>query len=395
MATVVCVWELGANLGHLGNLKQIATRALRDGHCVWIIAKDLANVHTVFGDIPVRVLQAPAQRLSPSAKVEDIQSFPQLIANSCYRNIRDLLTYLSAWKSNFDLTKPDLVFYDHSPLALAASWGFNFKKVLVGNGFTLPPVQTPLLGVFPDLNRMQIESKLEASEANLLADISECFKGLNYPAIRQLADIYRQAHHVVRFTIPELDHFFERPIGPYVGVWPSFGCAKPMWKNTKTYKVFAYLQSFKGLSRLLEQLASSDVEVLVYCPTLSSAEKSRLSSLCVTFITDPVDLFQVAESADFGITHGNHDTTVQLSLLGLPLMTIPRHQEQFFLAVKHRELGLGEIALQDQSSFSAEITKMINNAAYRKRALALRDKYSASSTLTPGSAIDNILIELQ
>lgn len=395
MANIVCIWELGANLGHLGNFKHIALKGLAAGHNVWLVARDLANVHEVFENIPVRVLQAPAQRRSPLAKLEDIQSFSELIANSCYRNSRDLLTYLSAWKSIFDLTKPDLVFYDHSPLALAASWGFSFKKALVGNGFTLPPLRTPLLGVFPDLNRIQVTTKLEASEAKLLKDISECFERLNYPPVRQLADIYRQADHVVRLTIPELDHFFERPIGPYVGVWPSFGCAKAKWNDTKTYKVFAYLQNFKGLPRLLEQLASSDIEVLVYCSALSSEEKKQLSSTCISFIADPVDLFQVAESAHFGITHGNHDTTVQLSLLGLPLMTIPRHQEQFFLAVKHRELGLGEVALQDQSSFSTEITKMINNTAYRKRALALRDKYSASGTLSPGSAIDNILIELQ
>jgi len=55
VATFFCVWELGENVGHLGNLKQIAARGLAAGYDVWLVAKDLANVHTVFEGLAVRI----------------------------------------------------------------------------------------------------------------------------------------------------------------------------------------------------------------------------------------------------------------------------------------------------------------------------------------------------
>jgi len=396
VATIVCIWELGANLGHLGNLKQIAARGLAAGHDVWLVAKDLANVHTVFEGLAVRILQAPVRQKVPATSVDEMLCFSQLISHYGYQTQDDLKTYLAAWDSLFTVIEPDIVFYDHSPMALAASWRFNFKKVLIGNGFTLPPTQTPLFGVFPGAGKNKAEvARIQSAERNLLKDLIEAIPSREGERLNQVADIYRQADHIVRLTIAELDHYGQRPIGPYVGIWPSFGQGKPSWKGNARYKVFAYLQPFPQLPQLIRELEEARIEVALYCPRLSQADQQKLASPAVAFFDSPADLRAISEEVDFAITHGNHDTSVQLSLLGIPLLTIPRHQEQLFFSLKHKSLGLGEIAYQDQPSFSALIAQMLGSNRYRDNAQALAHKYTQELVLDPFQAIDKILESYQ
>lgn len=395
MANVVCVWELGANLGHLGNLRQIAVRGLATGHNVWLIAKDLANVHTVFENLPVRVLQAPVRQKVSAIVADEMLCFSQLISHYSYQSQDDLKTYLAAWDSLFTLIEPDVVFYDHSPLALAASWRFHFKKILIGNGFTLPPTQTPLFGVFPGAGKTKAQvTQIQLAERELLKDLIEVLPPRDVERPHQVADIYRQAEHIIRFTVAELDHYGERPIGDYVGVWPSFGRSILTWKTNSRHKVFAYLQPFPQLPQLLRELESAGIDVVLYCPRLSPVDQQKLETPAVSFFNSPADLRAVAEEVDFAITHGNHDTSVQLSLLGVPLLTIPRHQEQLFFALKHKSLGLGVVAYQDQPSFSSFISQMLDGDQYRNKAQALAYKYRHECVLDPFQVIDQILEKL-
>ncbi|MGH1373633.1 MAG: hypothetical protein ACRBBW_16450 [Cellvibrionaceae bacterium] len=394
MATVVCVWEMGSNLGHLGNLKQVAQRAINDGHTAWIVAKDLERVHQVFDGLPVEFLQAPALRTQSSAHPITL-SFSQLIRNTSYRSREDLCTYIRAWRTLFQLIGPDAVFFDHSPLALAASWGLEFKKVLMGNGFTLPPTQTALFGVFPysEFTEEQFATVRKA-EYELLQDLAGVYRRLAISPITQVADIYRQADSIVRLTIAEFDHFGARPVGGYVGVWPSFGGAKAIWKTSNKRRVFAYLQPFEKLPLLLSQLAQAEIEVLVYSPTLNPADRDRLSTPFISFSDEPLDLRQVSESVDFAVTHGNHDTSVQLSLLGIPLMTIPRHQEQYFFSIRHEQQGFGVVCYQDQECYKDAIRTLAEGQESRRKVVSLAQRYGCMVEQGAGALLDEIVAAL-
>lgn len=396
MATVVCIWEQGSNLGHLGNLRQVALRSIERGHQVWVLAKDLENVHRLFSDLPVHIMQSPVKRTAGDDGKRILQSFSQLIRHSCYRDRKDLKTYVQAWRSVFEVLKPDIVFYDHSPLALVASWGLTFTKVLLGSGFTLPPTETPLFGVFPTVSNTQQQLiKNRQQEQTLLEDIASVYNELDLSGFNQVADIYRQADHVIRLTIPEFDHFGPRPVGGYVGVWPSFGGAELCWSGVKKYKVFAYLQPFVQLPVLLDQLVEANAEVVIYSPSLKQKDRQRLASSLVKFSDDPLDLQSVAGQVDFAITHGNHDTSTQLSLAGTPLLLIPRHQEQQLFSLRLQRLGVGVSSFQDQASYASEINELLNNSSYRENAVALQKKYDASVEAGAGDIINNLLDELQ
>ncbi len=394
MAVVACVWEMGANLGHLGNLQQVAQRAINEGHKVWIVAKDLERVNQVFGSLSVQFMQAPVHRSQNSAETETL-CFSQLINNTCYRSREDLCTYVRAWRTLFSLIAPDAVFFDHSPLALAASWGTEFIKILMGNGFTLPPTRTPLFGVFPYAELSEKQSlAVRKAEYELLQNLSDVYRRLAIPPIKQVADIYRQADSIVRLTIAEFDHFGERPIGGYVGVWPSFGGAKAIWKTSNKIRVFAYLQPFEKLPLLLSQLAQAEIEVLVYSPTLDPADRDKLSAPSIRFSDEALDLRHVSETVDFAITHGNHDTSVQLSLLGTPLMTIPRHQEQYFFSIRHERQGFGVMCYQDQACYKGAIQTLVEGQDCKRKVMFLRQRYGGRVEQGAGSLLDDIVAKL-
>tara|TARA_B100000446_G_C10542316_1_gene337371 strand:+ start:696 stop:1856 length:1161 start_codon:yes stop_codon:yes gene_type:complete len=385
---------MGANLGHLGNLKQVAQRAINEGHKVWIVAKDLERVDQVFDGLPVQLMQAPALRTQNSAEAETL-CFSQLINNTCYRNREDLCTYVRAWRTLFLLIAPDAVFFDHSPLALAASWECEFKKVLMGNGFTLPPTRTPLFGVFPCSELTEEQSlTVRKAEYELLQNLTDVYRRLAIPPIKQVADIYRQVDSIVRLTIAEFDHFGERPVGGYVGVWPSFGGAKAKWKASKKIRVFAYLQPFEKLPLLLSQLAQAEIEVLVYSPTLNPADRNKLSTPSIRFSDEALDLRQVSETVDFAITHGNHDTSVQLSLLGTPLMTIPRHQEQYFFSIRHEQQGFGVVCYQDQACYKDAIQTLVEGQSCKRKVMLLKQRYGGKVEQGAGALLDDIVAKL-
>ena len=394
MAKVVCVWELGENLGHLSNLKAVAERALAKGHQVWIIAKDLSRSDVVFHGLPVRLLQAPHKLKSSTTNIEGMQCYSQLIRRYCYDTREELQAYLAAWRSLFDLIKPDLVFFDHSPLALAASWGRDYKKIVMGSGFTLPPTETPLFGVFPTLKKEESAlQKVRSAELQLLNDLTLCLQNYSSDSIKQVADIYRQADLVLRLTIPELDHFGRRPKGEYIGIWPSHGTYVPTWQGAGRFKVFAYLQPFTGLPKLLSEFFRQGAEVIVYCPGLKRDDREKLAHSQLQFIDTPANLDILASQIDIAVTHANHDTSVLLTLRGVPLLTIPRHQEQLFFALAHARHKLGVMAYQDQQSYSEPIRHLLSNHGYRERSLALGKKYRLQGLA--GTRVDEILADLE
>lgn len=381
MANVVCTWELGANLGHLANLKQVAAIAIAKGHDVWMIVRDLRQAHVVLGDLPVRLLQAPVKHNVATPSFDHMLCYSQLIRHYSYSDRHELLGYIRAWRDLFTLIKPDVVFYDHCPVALIASLGERFKKVVIGSGFTLPPTQTPLFGVFPTTQSSDSNTQLMiTAERALLEDVAFCLGVLKLGKITQVADIYRQADDIVRLTIPELDHFGPRPRGRYVGIWPSFGVALAQWGEGAT-KAFAYLQPFKGLPVLLRELAAEQVSTLVYSPKLAAVERQKLSSQWIQFTDQPLDLNTVAGEISFAITHGNHDTTAHFLLNGVPQLVIPRHQEQLFLSLQYTKQGLGRMAFQDQPSYQQDIRALLDGDEFRHKSRVIQARYGGSDAL--------------
>lgn len=383
MARVLFVWEQGANLGHLSHLRLPVEVALAAGHTVYMAVRELHNVRLVMGDLPVHYLLAPARPEVVQPDQPAILSYTHLLHRQCFSSTEELGLYLNAWRSLFDLVKPELVLFEHSPTALIAAHAYSFKKVNLGTGFTVPPIQTdgsePFLP-FPNTQLTpQVLSTLRQDDALMLARINQALAALNAPQLPDLRTIFDQVDAQWLMTWPELDQFGARATGQgvYLGVEPPQPRAVPQWPAASGQKVFAYVDTIPSLEPLLRDLRASGACCLLLVRGLTAAQRQHYSNASMQCIDQPVDLARVAQEADWVISNAGHSTTAFFARQGVAQLLIPRFQEQLFTTLRLVSQGGAAMAFQDQSAYSAAITAMTGNTKIRAHARQLGDQLKA------------------
>lgn len=391
MATILCVWELGGNLGHLSNLRLTVEIALQQGHRVVMALKELQHVKQVFGDLPIQYIQAPHRSANLPMDPVGIPSFTHLLIRQCFTSVDELCAYLQVWGAIFDSVGPDLVLFEHSPTALIAACHRRFKKVLVGNGFTAPPIQSdssePFLP-FPDTMRApQVWRGLQQDDAEVCKLINAALTKMGWPDIANLHAVYAQADSSFLMTWPALDHFGPRANTRYLGVEPPRPQPAPQWTNGVGPMVFGYLQAFPSIERLLRGLIAINARAVLFVRHLPDAVRRSYANTGLAFVDAPVDLQIVAQQADWVINHGNHSTAAHFAVSGVPQLLIPLYQEQLFLARNLAGRGSAVVAFQNQESFVAPLRALETDARYRQRAQQLAQECGPYDTPAVSEAI--------
>ena len=381
MARLLCVWEQGGQLGHLNRLKLPIEVALQMGHEVFLAARELRHVKSVLGDLPVTVLQAPFKQNIENAGADQYLSYTHLIARQCFSDADELDALCGAWRGLYDLVQPQAVLFEHSPTALVAALPYGFKKVLIGQGFMLPPAPESIdapFAVFPTTpDTPQAREALLKDDAALLGCINQSLERSGGLHVRHVYGIYAQADHTFCMTWPAMDPFGPRTGLHYLGA-PSMHLKRaPEWPHGGGPKVFGYLQMFLGLPQLIQDLAQAGVNGLLCVRDAPADMVAAHSQGPVRITTEPVDIHQIALQARFVINHANHSTVATLCAAGVPQLLIPRFQEQLFLALQLVRQGCAAMAFQDQTGFSNAVTAMLNQPS-----IALQAKQMAS-VITP------------
>ncbi|MDO8755826.1 MAG: hypothetical protein Q7J71_00170 [Polaromonas sp.] len=376
MARILCVWELGTDLGHLSHLRQPIEVALQLGHEVYLAARQLTRARDVLGELPVVYLPAPFKQNVVAADQSAFLSYTHLMARQCFSGADELEMYLRAWRALYDLVRPDLVLFEHSPTALIASHGYRFKKVLVGNGFVIPPQplspSAPFAPFVTTPKTADVLASLGADDAVLLKVINVALARLGAPVLAGLGDIYAQADEQFLMTWPGLDHFGERTGQRYLGSeWPAERSSPP-WPPGAGPKVFGYLHAIPSLEKLLQDLRAAQVCALLLVRNLPPGLKQTYTSDHLHFTDQLVDLREVAEQAAWVINHGNHNTSATFMRAGVPQLLIPMHQEQLFTTLRLVDQGCAIMAYQDQAGFLNEITALLSNPQFRQRAALVK-----------------------
>ncbi len=372
---ILCVWEQGSNLGHLNHLRLPIEVALGQGHQVFLAARELHRVGDVLAGLPVTLLQAPFKQRVVAADQASFLSYTHLIGRHCFSDSTELEMYLRAWRALFDLVRPGMVLFEHSPTALVAALSYTFKKVLVGGGFTVPAVSTltsqPFLP-FPTTPRSpEVFAGLLADDARLLAVINTALGRIGAGALPHLGRIFAQADARFLGTWPILDHFGERADERYLGGAPMDNKVAPCWPVSDGPRVFGYLQYFPAIELLLQGLQAAGVCALLWVNGLPPALKQAYTGPTMRFAEQLVDLRLVAEQAAWVVHHGNHSTMATFMLAGLPQLVIPRHQEQLFCALRLVAAGCAAMAFQDQGGYGAAILALQTNSGMKQSAKAL------------------------
>ena len=331
MTRILFCWERGAGLGHLSSLRPFIERAVADGHEVSLAAKDLRHVPRVLGETPVRLLQAPVG-VAPKRTDDRVIHSVGMLLGSFYGNDGTYLRSLCrAWGGLFDLVRPELVIYDHSPTALIESLGQSWQKWVIGSGFLIPRTDEIPFGRFPQKPGVAAspDTELFTSDEPVVDVINDYLESAGRTQIDELGDVWRQADRNWLLTLPELDHFGDRPDAMYFGIPPGDFAAKMGWPDRPGPKVVGYLSECAALRPVLEHLDGLPVNGVFYTRDLSAEEIARYPNLLIA--TEPLDLTALLSEADLMINMGSHKTVAEAYLAGVPQLLIVRHQEQLLL----------------------------------------------------------------
>lgn len=384
MATVLCVWELGTDLGHLSTLRLPVEIALAQGHRVVMALKEGHNVRQVFGEWPIQYLRAPFRQHSSAGALAPIPSFTHLLIRQCFDNREELAGYLRAWRDIFDSVQPDIVLFEHSPTALIAAYGYEFKKILVGNGFTAPPghhgAGEPFLPFPTTTPGPDVLLGLLQDDAEVLKLINSARMQLQLSELPSLHAIYGQAHDCFLMTWPALDAFGPRPDAPYLGIEPPQSQMPPQWPSGDGPRVFGYLHAFPSVLALLRDLRSCQVRAVLFIRHLAPELREGFQGSGLEFVNRPVDLDRVACEADWVINHGNHSTAAHFASRGVPQLLIPLHQEHLFLARNLQRRGAAVIGYQDQENFVSLLGALSQDMRYRQNAASLAQQCDQNHT---------------
>ena len=390
MATVLLAWELGAGLGHLTVLRPVAQRLAENGHQVHLVARDLASVETVCGDLDFPRYQAPI-KIDEMSSQREPTLFAHILHNCGFAHESELVGRIRAWDRLYQMIQPDMVILDHCPTALAAARGHGIKRVLIGTGFVSPPATNPLPTLRPwhALDQSEMETDENHTRTILNQSLSKCGK----PTVAYLADLYGEVDLTLLTTFKELDHFGQRQGVRYWGAWPSFPGAAPQWPDGSGKKIFAYLKKSPGLTQLLKELKALRLPTIVYGGWVTERIVRDYGSHTLRLESTPLDLAQVAAQCDVAILNATHGATAAMLIGGAPMLQLPIFLEQRLLAERVVKLGAGRTAdRKDVPQVMPNLRAMLESSTYASAAQRFAALYAQ---VDPTQQFDKMMDQIE
>ncbi len=376
MARILFVWELGGGMGHLTPIKQIATSLQKDGHEIFVAAKELNKASMLFDDSNVSLLQAPGAFRQAPTQVKNPQCFSHILYNYGWSDEFFLSGLVRSWKTIFNLVEPEMVIYDHSPTALLASVGQGFKKILFGSGFLCPPPSVPLGVFFPERFDQNQFNSLAAHDDLVRDTANKVLEGLGEKPLTMLPDIYRLVDNTFLTTYEELDHFPLRETGRYFGINLSNHGASPKWPDADGKKAFLYLSDHGTIKLVLDELVRRNISALVYSRELPVQMTQKLEHPLISFQNEIINMQEICNEVDFAVVHANHGTSTQLLLSGVPLVMLPLCKEHLLFAFRVAKAGMGHFALKLESNvIQAVFDQVISDPAILESVRQFAEKY--------------------
>ena len=375
MGKILLAWELGGGIGHMVPFLPIAEELIRRGHRVYAALKDLSRAEVVLGGSGVIYVQSPIHTDVNKDIFKLPLTFPHILHNLGFSDSHDLVAMVNGWRNLFQLVKPDLIVFDHSPTAMVAGLNFPCQQASIGTGFVCPPDVYP----YPNLRPWRCVSpeKLQADEDRVLGQINRLLKIQHQPELERIGQLYSSVDEQFLATFAELDHYPERTDTRYWGVWTKRKGNKPKWPAGEGKKIFAYLKPSRALPQVLEYLRCSGHSVLIYIDRYPGHLREKFESSTLRFESEPIDLTLAAQACDAAILNGTHGTTAFLLLAGKPIFQLPLNLEQTMVTNAVMRLGAGIGAPDSNAQVTVEKLKaFLSNEDYARAARQFAAKYA-------------------
>ena len=367
--TILLTWELGGALGHLGRLRPLGQTLASAGHSVTLALRHSphsAELPSCLPVVPVPTSDGAQDRITQPVSIADV------LHNDGASDAQQLAARVRAWRGLIELIEPDAVVMDYSPFALLALQGMRPARITLGTGFASPPAVFPL----PDLRAWQnhYPDRILATEKALLDSLNRQLAQQREPALGCVGKLFERVDANLLTTFPELDHYPMRRTGEYLGTWSDLAGEAPDWPAGAGPRVFAYLKPFRGLPKLLDQLAARAVPTLIYIAEPVPVQRWDGSSL--RFASRPVDMAAAAQCCDLAILHAGHGSTASMLLAGKPILQLPLHIEQYHNALATVRIDAGRMALIDKpADIDAALCALLERGAGREGATRFADRH--------------------
>ncbi|HNR97493.1 MAG TPA: UDP-glucuronosyltransferase [Anaerolineae bacterium] len=391
MARILIAWELGEAFGHLARCLRLAQGLMARGHGVTLVLKDVRLPTQQTLAPGATVLSAP---LTPHARAGGSApvNYADVLRVSGFADARDVAARLNAWRGLLSLVRPDVLVADHAPTALLAARLADVPNLSIGNGFAVPPAQSP----WPSIRPWETVSDqtLTTAEARLDHVLAAAQKVLGHNRTVRVRELFGE--HDILDTFAELDHCGARPNGRYVGPIVSVPQAlRVTWQSREGPKVLAYLRpAVPGFTSILQALARLDAEVLCIAPGITPEMAKRHARKRLRIALTPIELPPLLAQADLAISYGNAGFGTQALLAGLPLLMRPRYVEQALFAHRVHALGAGQLLSGqiEADAVTAAVDELLTHSTYRQAARSFQSRHS---DYTPSEAVGQTILFIE
>jgi hypothetical protein len=344
----MCCWELGDDLGHLGQFHPIISELFRRGHEVYFVVKDLSKVGVFNWDKRIIFLQAPIW-LSRLRKPIKNKSYAEILIYKGYHSPAALHSLVAGWSNLFNLVAPDILLFDHSPTALFASSGLGIPRIILSNPFVTLPAGTPPQNIRP---WEDIDTKaMEDNEKYIVKVINKVAADRDFPAIQYVSDLFN-VEKVILAGFSELDFYTEaRRNATYKGsVLAVAGLAEPAWPSLSPVKIFAYLKhGNEQAERMLSILSSLNASVVCYYADAKPEHYEKYISANMNISNTPFDLTAVYKETDVIVSHGGIGMVHSALQFGRPMILLPLQLEQQNTAFILEKMNIATVILSTTS----------------------------------------------
>jgi UDP:flavonoid glycosyltransferase YjiC (YdhE family) len=331
------------------------------------------------------VVEAPRWKAPPPSGFIAI-SFADLLMHGGYAAPDALRGLMADWRGLFEQTTPDLLVVDFAPTAMLTARVAGLQAAAVGDGFSLPPLTTPLPNMRPwaDVTPDAVESV----DGRVLAVVNARLAALKARELRRLRDLFDGVPAFL-CTFPELDHYPGRDGANCYGevFAPSRGPA-PVWPTGAGERIYVDLDPrHPALGAIVEALTRLGLPTLVQAAGMPAhqADAIERATVLVTTTGNRTALFA---GADIVICQG-HEVAVPALLAGKPLLMLPVFVEQMMTLhrVATQGLGHGLEPTSDAAAIDGAVRRLVDDRACRLRAVNFARLYDG---YRPGLAIDAV-----
>ncbi len=337
---ILITWELGKNFGHIAKLIEIARPLAEKGADIYFALQNPGSFLTLKPDFPHTILQAPFSPIKPLK--EPILTYCDDLRPCGYDNASTLAGLIEAWRSLYNMVKPDIVIAESSPTALLAARDYPFAKVAIGTSYEIPPMKRPmpLMPYWENVNT----DVLMKREQGVVDVINGALESLSLDPIEKFSDIFDID---TRFlcSFEELDHYPEREKAQYYGaLFKTDSGASLKWNQKAKKHIFAYLRpevsSFRPAFEALCNLPD-DYDVIIAAPGIDPKVKSMRESESIGIEDGMVKLDHIFSKCDLAVCHAGVGMSSAFLLHGVPLLMLPGHIEQLMFARAVGRYGAG------------------------------------------------------